>query len=164
MNRGYAKFIVAAVLATSLAACTAVDMDRGTVPEVRQITQSDHCGLTGPGVVYVDSADDLEPLLGVAGQNLSVRLIREVNLASEHLVFVTLGQKPTAGYGVALEQARFSGSTLVLDMVTRKPGQGTIVAQVVTSPCAVVAVPGVDWQRLEVSGVASRPLVRDLAH
>jgi len=163
MKTGYLTLIGGVVLAVSLAACTSVAMDRGAVSEVRQITQSDHCGLTGPGVVYVDSADDLEPLLGVPGQHLSIRLIREVDLASEHLVFVTLGQKSTAGYGIALEKARFSGSTLSLDMVTRKPGQGMIVAQVITSPCAVVAVPGVEWQRLEVSGVTSKPLVRDLA-
>lgn len=156
--------ILGGILVLSLAACASLDADKGPVSEVRQITQSDYCGLTGPGLAYVESPAELEPLLGVSGQNLSTQLIREVDLAREHLVFVTLGQKPTAGYSVALEQAHFSGDTLALEMQVRQPASGSIVAQVITSPCAVVAVPGVEWRRLEVSGVTAKPLIQDIAH
>lgn len=149
-------------LAVSLAACSSVGVGSSRVAEVRQITQSDHCGLTGPGVVFVDSAEDLEPLLGVSGQNLSTRLVREVDLASEHLVFVTLGQRPTAGYSVSLDKAHISGNTLSLDMLTKQPEPGMMVAQVITSPCAVLAVPGVEWGQVRVVGISDKPLVRNL--
>jgi len=149
-------------ITVSLSACSSVGMDKGSVSEVRQITQSDHCGLTGPGLAYVDSADDLESLLDVTGQNLSTKMIREVDLDSEHLVFVTVGQKPTAGFSIALDKARFSGDKLALDMLARKPEPGMIVAQVITSPCAVVAVPGIEWRRIEVFGITDKPLVRNL--
>jgi len=154
--------LLALPLAVSLAACSAVGVDSGKVAEVRQITQSDHCGLSGPGLVYIDSAEDLEPLLGVSGQNLSTRLVREVDLASEHLVFVTLGQRPTAGYSVALDKAHTSGNTLSLDMLMKQPEPGMMVAQVITTPCAVVAVPGVEWEQIRVAGITDKPLVRNL--
>ncbi|MBU2953933.1 protease complex subunit PrcB family protein [Marinobacter sp. F3R08] len=150
----------AVTMAFSLAACSSVAVD--SVAEVRQITHSAYCGLRGPGVAYVASAEDLEPLLGVSGQNFSTKMIREVDFASEHLVFVTLGQKPTAGFSVALDNVRFAGETLTLEMFVRKPEPDMIVAQVITSPCAIVAVPATKWQRLEIVGVTDKPLVRDL--
>jgi hypothetical protein len=162
MKIQYAARVFLAATAVSLSACSSVGVDKGSVDEVRQITQSDHCGLTGPGLAYIDSVEKLESLLGVSGQNLSTRIIREVDLVAEHLVFVTLGEKPTAGFSVALDKARFSGDSLTLEMLVRKPQPDMIVAQVITSPCAVVAVPGIEWRRLEVFGVTEKPLVRNL--
>lgn len=154
--------VLALPLAVSLTACSSVGSDSGKVAEVRQITQSDHCGLSGPGLVYVDSAGDLESILGVSGQNLSTRLVREVDLANEHLVFVTLGQRPTAGYSVALDKAHVSGNTLSLDMLIKRPEPGMMVAQVITTPCAVVAVPGLEWEQISATGITDKPLVRKL--
>ena len=115
---------------------------------VRQITQSAYCGLTGPGVAFVRSEADREALLDVSGQNMATDVVRKVDLSREALVMVTLGQKPTAGYSVGLQSALAQGEMMV--------------AQVVTSPCAVLAVEPRGWQQIRVQGLTEQPLVRTL--
>lgn len=158
-KRGKTGVLAASVLLT---ACATQATDPVVTSEVRQITQSSACGLSGPGLAYVDTREDLERLLGATGQNLSTQMIREVDLSREHLVFVTLGEKPTSGHSVALEQARLAGDSLTLEMRVRSPAPDMIVAQVITSPCAVVAVPASGLGRVEVLGVTSQPLARNI--
>lgn len=160
------KYTCSTLLASSLlllavTGCSATGTaTSAAVPEVRQITQSAHCGLTGPGVAYIHSQESLESLLGVAGQNMSTGVIRQVDLQSEQLVIVTLGQKPTAGYSVGLADVAQDGSTLKLNMRVSQPAPDMMVAQVITSPCVVLAVTSGDWQRVEVTGVTEKPLVK----
>ncbi|MBJ6137196.1 protease complex subunit PrcB family protein [Marinobacter litoralis] len=127
-------------------------------PQVRQVTQSAHCGLTGPGVAYVDSAGELESLLEVRGQNMSTGVIRQVDFTQEQLIFVTLGQKPTAGYSLGLAEVSQEKNTLKLRMDVKAPAPGMMVAQVITSPCVVLATAGGNWDRIEVTGVTDQPL------
>ncbi|WP_227537538.1 protease complex subunit PrcB family protein [Marinobacter litoralis] len=129
---------------------------------MRQITQSAHCGLTGPGVAYVDSTKDLDSFLGVRGQNMATGVIRQVDLAQEQLIFVTLGQKPTAGYSLGLAEVGQENGTLKLQMDLKAPEPGMMVAQVITSPCVVLAVAGGNWGRVEVTGVTEQPLIEPI--
>lgn len=155
------KLLAASFVSLAMTGCSATgSAPSAPVPEVRQITQSAHCGLTGPGVAYVRSPASLEDLLGIAGQNMSTGAIRQVNLDNEQLVIVTLGQKPTAGYSVGLERAAQEGTTLKLEMRVNQPAPGMMVAQVITSPCVVLAVASGGWQRVEVTGVTEKPLVK----
>ncbi len=126
-----------------LAACSATGgPGEGEGVMVRQITQSAYCGLTGGpgGVAFVRSEAGREALLDVSGQNMATDVVRKVDLAREALVMVTLGQKPTAGYSVGLQSALAQGESLVLDMRVNEPAPDMMVAQVITSPCAVLAV------------------------
>lgn len=130
--------------------------------KVRQITQSAYCGLTGPGVAFVRSDAEREALLDVSGQNMTTDVVRKVALDRESLVIVTLGQKPTAGYSVGLQSALAQGKVLVLDMQVGEPMPDMMVAQVVTSPCVVLAVEAGDWQQVRVLGLTEQPLIRSL--
>lgn len=148
------------IMAALLAACSATGGAGSVEPNIRQVTQSAHCGLTGPGVALASSSAELEALLDVGGQNMSTGVIRQVNLDKESLVIVTLGQKPTAGYGVGLSSASKTGQTLKLSMTVTEPAPGMMVAQVITSPCVVLAAAEQDWQRLEISGLTEKPIVK----
>lgn len=149
----------------ALAGCgsTGAHKAETSAPAVRQVTQSGHCGLTGPGVAWVATEQQRESLLDVAGQNMATSMVRTVDLSRERMVFVTLGQKPTAGYSVGLDEFSVEEKVLTLRMRVRQPADGSMVAQVITSPCVVLAVSPVDWQRVEVVGVAEQPLVRSVA-
>lgn len=65
-------------------------------PLARQVTESDHCGLTAPGLVYVSSAGDLDKLAQLPSGNLALSMLRAIDFNEEHLVLVGLGQKPLA--------------------------------------------------------------------
>lgn len=55
---------------------------------------------------------------------------------------VSMGEKPTAGYSVEIENASFdAGKQWIIDVVFKSPAPGDIVAQVITNPYQVFAVP-----------------------
>ena len=165
MTLRFARFFFVPLTAAMLTACSATGGEgTGMQPQVRQVTQSAHCGLTGPGVAHVRSEGELEALLDVSGQNMATGVIRQVNLDRESLVIVTLGQKPTAGYSVGRESATADRKTLKLAMKVNSPAPDMMVAQVITSPCAVLAVADSQWQRLEVSGLSETPLLKELGN
>ncbi|WP_144775662.1 protease complex subunit PrcB family protein [Marinobacter maritimus] len=132
-----------------------------SAPMARQVTQSAHCGLTGPGLAYVHTSERLQELLELPAQNMAIQQLRQVDLAKEHLLFVTLGEKPTGGHSVSLGSAESeqSGNILRLSMAVRAPVPGTMVSQVITSPCVVIAVPATGLLEIRVSGVRESDLV-----
>jgi len=152
-------------LLVGCASSGAVADELSAPPLARQVTQSAHCGLTGPGLAYVKSNERLQKLLELPAQNMAVQQLRQVDLEKEHLLFVTLGEKPTGGFSVSLvstsveSAGKSADNTLQLFMAVRSPAPGTMVAQVITSPCVVVAVPATDWPEIRVSGVRDRDLV-----
>ena len=163
MKRTLVRSFITSAAMLFLTACSATGgPGEGKGVMVRQITQSAYCGLTGPGVAFVRSEADREALLDVSGQNMATDVVRKVDLAREALVMVTLGQKPTAGYSVGLQSVLAQGESLVLDMRVNEPAPDMMVAQVITSPCAVLAVEPRGWQQIRVQGLTEQPLVRTL--
>ncbi|RBP72561.1 protease complex subunit PrcB family protein [Marinobacter nauticus] len=163
MKRTLVRSFITSAATLFLTACSATGgPGEGKGVMVRQITQSAYCGLTGPGVAFVRSEADREALLDVSGQNMATDVVRKVDLAREALVMVTLGQKPTAGYSVGLQSALAQGESLVLDMRVNEPAPDMMVAQVITSPCAVLAIEPRGWQQIRVQGLTEQPLVRTL--
>ncbi|WP_161494475.1 protease complex subunit PrcB family protein [Marinobacter salexigens] len=146
-----------------LAGCASSEV-AGAKPDAlmaRQVIQSAHCGLSGPGLAYVETSERLQQLLDLPAQNMAVQQLRQVDLEKEHLLFVTLGEKPTGGYSVSLSSAT-AGQTegsLRLLVAARSPAPGTMTTQVITSPCVVIAVPASDWSEVRVSGVRDKDLV-----
>ncbi|PSF06048.1 hypothetical protein C7H09_11960 [Marinobacter fuscus] len=156
LSRGLA---VSLILATAAACTTTGSGSEIRPPLIRQITQSAHCGLSGPGVAVVKSLNQRDVLLDVPGQNMATDAVRRVVLANEHLIFVTLGQKPTAGYSLGLSSSEIENSTLVLEMALKEPAPGMIVAQVITSPCVVLAAEPGQWQSVQVNGLGEQPIM-----
>ncbi|MBQ0744993.1 MAG: protease complex subunit PrcB family protein [Marinobacter sp.] len=154
------QLVAGCVLLVACAAPDTVD-DKLSVPMARQVTQSAHCGLTGPGLAYVRTPERLQQLLELPAQNMAIQQLRQVDMAKEHLVFVTLGEKPTGGHSVSLASAEMENNdnTLRLVMAVRAPAPGTMVSQAITSPCTVVAVPTTGWLEIRVSGVRASDLV-----
>ncbi|OZB15634.1 MAG: hypothetical protein B7X58_06270 [Marinobacter sp. 34-60-7] len=153
---------LAAVSCLFVTACASGGSVSEPAVSARQVTQSAQCGLTGPGIAYVQNESEREALLDLNGQNMVTGAVREVNLALESIVIVTLGQKPTAGYSVGLADASADGETLVLSVRVSEPPRDAMTAQVITSPCVVLAVPADDWQQVRVLGLTDQPLVKRL--
>lgn len=146
--------ITAFTLATILMAGCAANRSATAegAPLARQVTESDHCGLTAPGLVYINNVGDLEKLSRLPRGNLSMNQLRALDLEREHLVLVGLGQKSTGGYGVTLKSAEIVDGVLELTLNARKPAAGAMVTQALTTPCAVIAISPEDWGRLRISG------------
>ncbi len=141
-------------LVISLVAGCAIDRSATAdgAPLARQVTESDHCGLTAPGLVYVSNAEDLDKLAQLPTGNLALSMLRAIDFTQEHLVLVGLGQKTTGGYGLTLQSSEIVDDVLELMVKVRRPAAGAMVTQALTTPCAVIAISPDDWEQLRVSG------------
>lgn len=63
-----------------------------------------------------------------------------VDFASESVVFLLAGSRPTGGYSVEARGVALEEKTLVVDAEVKGPPPGSMVTQALTSPYAVVAV------------------------
>jgi hypothetical protein len=65
----------------------------------------------------------------------------EVDLSNSVVVGVFLGSRPTAGFTVAITSVTVSGDQAVVHFGEARPDPGALVAQVVTAPYHLVALP-----------------------
>ena len=121
-------------------------------PLARQVTESDHCGLAAPGLVYVPNAEELSQLSKLPSGKLALKQLRAIAFEREHLLLVSLGQKTTGGYGLTLQSSEIVDDVLELMVEVRRPAAGAMVTQALTTPCAVIAISPDDWEQLRVSG------------
>jgi hypothetical protein len=64
-----------------------------------------------------------------------------VNFESEMVVAVTMGQRPTGGYEIAIDQVLEEGGQVVVRVVRRTPPEDAMLIQAMTAPFHFVAVP-----------------------
>ncbi len=110
---------------------------------VRSLGVGAQCGGAGAGpsarrlVTTAEVTAALSPGLG-AGPDEAV-----VNWATEAVLLVSGGQRTSAGYGVALgsNRAQVKDGAAGLRISFSSPPAGAINAQMMTSPCLVVALP-----------------------
>ncbi len=67
-----------------------------------------------------------------------------VDFSREMVLLAALGDRPSGGFGVAIREVTFDGSTVGAAVVETRPGPRCIVTAVVTQPVAVVTVPRSD--------------------
>lgn len=145
--------ITIGIFAIVLSACThQMSATREGAPLARQMTESDQCGLGSGGLTYISQRQELDRLRRWPAQNLSMKLIEALDFDHEHLLIVGLGQKSTGGFGVTLANSQIIDNTLRLTVFLRRPPVGAIVPQVITTPCAVLAITPEHWDRVEVNG------------
>lgn len=75
-----------------------------------------------------------------------------VDFANEGVLLVSMGRKPTAGYGIALmdEKATVRGDAAMVGVSWEEPGPGSFQAQVLTSPCILVKMQKGPYSRVRV--------------
>ena len=77
------------------------------------------------------------------------RPLPAVDFDREIVVGVFLGSRPTAGFSVEIVSAQRDGQTLVVRYRETRPPRDSIVAQVITSPYHLAAVPRTGEVRFE---------------
>lgn len=114
-------------------------------PEAEVVTMVNQCGLDNPGVHSQRTGGD-------AFSSELQAALDEVRLpADRRALVVSLGSKPTPGYGLSMSEARWYGySTLNLTMAAEEPSDDAFMAQVITTPCAIIDVPAEGWDQIRV--------------
>ncbi|MDX1588153.1 MAG: protease complex subunit PrcB family protein [Oleiphilaceae bacterium] len=118
----------------------------GAAGKVQSLGQASHCGYNSPQLVLLRKGDSLPALRGKLRETLNA------TLEEGHLVLlVALGERPTPGYGAELDRVEVvSGDRLSLHLNASKPEEGSLLAQVITTPCLALSLPEGGWSALTV--------------
>lgn len=114
-------------------------------PVVEVIATVSQCGVSDPGVFSSQSASaDFSPDLRQELDNIDPPPEREA-------LVVALGDQPTPGYSLAMQDARWFGyATLNVSMAVEAPAEEMLTAQVITEPCVILDVPAQGWSQIRV--------------
>lgn len=156
------RLMLLPALASLLVACAGnAELTDEGAPLARQVVQSDHCGLKAPGVVMIAEGAEIDRLKSLPASHLALEPLRKTDFGTEYLVLVGVGQKPSSGYGVTLVDSRIRDGQLEIDVSVRQPAEGAMLAQVLTTPCAVIAISDEGWNSLKISGDGYPTVTRD---
>lgn len=99
-----------------------------------------------------EQLNELEAALNRQQLNYQPSWKGKVDFNKEHVVFISLGRKSTAGYAIQLadETAIVSGDIATLQVTTREPKPGMMLAQVMTYPCVVAKLPAKNYSRIDI--------------
>lgn len=143
------KGIVLAALWAALAGCEDNVKPSATSESVTPVYQGRHCGRSDPTaqVTWIGDEAQLRDLFdGMRRTSLQSQSLPQVDFDANGLVLIELGQRPTAGYLLRLASQRMvmdRGDGLITFSVDKPAGPA---AQVITSPCLLVAVPRGDYK------------------
>jgi len=112
-------------------------------------------GLPGTAVGYEPAGEELT---WVEGHTREAGVFVKT-FGDYRLVLVTMGEKPTAGYEVTVDEVTTSGEGWVVNVVFTEPDPGDMVATVITYPYAVVKI-AADGRPVTVFDVTGEQPVR----
>lgn len=160
--------LTVAVTASTLMACSSAtawlpDVGSWFTSEnqviVSEVASASQCRATGKEASLKLLRDGAAVKAWEASRGLS--LTGRTELPKGPYVAIDLGSRPTAGYGIAVSrQAGLRDDVLVLKATVFEPQPGAITAQVITSPCALVRIPVVDFKSMRLIDQSGRPLAR----
>jgi len=145
------------VLVALLASCRVGDEDRFLA--ARELAVSRNCLIhsTEPALVQLKqqtSADDtLQRIMrsSMTDENDGLATLRP-DVREETILLIDMGMRRTGGYAVRLtgSQAVLRGEILSIPVQWIEPAPGTVVTQVITHPCMLMAVARGDYRSLAI--------------
>jgi hypothetical protein len=116
---------------------------QGSTPvPMRSIEKSSQSFIENPRQIVVRTEAEWDALWR---QHAANRPRPAVDFAREMVVGVCLGTRNTAGYAVEIAGVeKEAGGGLVVRYRETAPGRGAVTAQIIVSPCHLVAVPHTD--------------------
>ena len=71
-----------------------------------------------------------------------VNTAKNVDFSTSRVLLVSMGQKPTAGYSLKLDQksSRISKNSAVISLTWSEPDPGMVTAQVITHPFILLSI------------------------
>ncbi|MDH3716073.1 MAG: hypothetical protein OET44_19755 [Gammaproteobacteria bacterium] len=136
--------IALVVFSAVTAGCEDTVKPSSTVKSVTPVYQGRHCGRSDPAarVTWIQSEAELQDVhRKMHRDSLQAPPLPGVDFETDGLVLIELGRRPTAGYQMHLASQHMvldKGDGVITFSVDKPAGPA---AQVITSPCLLVAVP-----------------------
>jgi hypothetical protein len=132
------RTLIAIATMLALSGCTADPPQASGPLPVRLLHQGLHCRIDEAGVRWLATADEVSAIPG-----FGARVALDVDFDREGVALIAMGKRPTAGYMVvpAADRAAVEAGTVRIPVAWQEPPEGAVVAQVLTTPCLLVALP-----------------------
>jgi len=113
---------------------------------VRQLASGVHCGgsQTSASIMAVNTVSQLHK---------QMKIPADIDFQRELILMISMGQQRTGGYGLRLSstQASDEQGVVAVNVDWRLPTPGSMLTQVITSPCILIALPRGDYNTIHVS-------------
>lgn len=130
------KPFLALCLMVLLSGCAAGRGEADAASNVREAWSGSHCPTDGPAEQRLSA--------GQWQQSVWSQQFESQTLSTEpkqDLLILRAGSKPTAGYRLSVNSQSKLDDVLLLEVAVNGPPAGTMMAQVMTSPCLALWVP-----------------------
>lgn len=156
---GFRPRFAAGLMACALAGCSTMSQWLGGDSlEVSEVRRLNLCSSDGPQARVSLFADREAVRAWQHGHNVELIGVDPLPAAGAY-VLVEMGVRLTAGYGVAVSrQASVSGGIVHLSATLFAPEPGQMTAQMVTSPCVLVALPAGNYRGVQLRDPAGSVL------
>ena len=167
------RTVLMSILALGISGCGILPqstVDAGA-PSVRVLYQSTHCGQTAtqPSGKWINDPAAYERLYGRLRSGdigASKRHPPPVNFTREGVLWIGMGQKPTGGYSIdpAESGLEIRADTATLRVAWSTPPPDAVLAQVITRPCLLLALPKGGYSRIRVVDLSGRERLEIVIH
>ena len=146
----YFKIVVLLCILLFPNGCVGTDSQSKEKPtlKVRLLYKGDQCQTyrLNSHAIWIDDPDQFKKTYArLTGNTIGAQqdLSSRVDFSREGILMVTMGQKPTGGYGLELNRdfAVISDDTAVLSVSWIEPPKDAILPQIITSPCLAIILP-----------------------
>lgn len=138
--------------AIALSACGTEEVPASVPLSVKQVYQSSHCRVETKRLAVLNSLAELEKAVAraVPGVGNTAASMSDVDFDSERIVLVAWGRQNNAGYRLELvkEHADTDNGVVELPVKFVSPSPDGFYAQVMTSPCLIVALPKAGYNKI----------------
>lgn len=115
-----------------------------------------YCGgdASHPTARWITRRSELDRLRQqLAMQGTPALELSKVDFSREGILLIAMGQRPTGGYRLTLgsQPVRVEADTLIVPVNWTEPAPGFAQIQVITSPCLLIKLPAVSFQRIQVT-------------
>lgn len=132
--------------------------------DVEQLHQSSNCGGTAdtPMALWIDDHRRLQTTLKQLNRGRMKKDMPEwagdFDFSGHAILFVQMGQRPTAGFSLELipDRAFVSGRSATVVLKWIRPAADATVAQVITSPCIWLKMPKKSFSTIKILDQAGR--------
>jgi len=140
-----------------LSACAAFNDSQAKALPVTEIYSSSICNINEQGITEIEDKKHLQKVLKKANSHLldSKPLdLSSVDFDFSQVYLIAMGVKPNAGYGLTKtgNEASVENGVLQLPIQVMSPSKNGMYAQIMTSPCIVIALPAGTYNTINIEG------------
>lgn len=147
--------LVWTTISLALNACSTWDKNQAPILTVSELYAAPICNRSKQSITQIDNTKDLNNVLIDANfhkLNQKASHVPEIDFSTTHAYLISLGTKTNAAYNLRKtgNKAHIVKDVLYLPYRVESPPKGSMSAQVMISPCAIITLPIRPYNKIDI--------------